>query len=265
MSMHRSASLPVYSVPPRQTAAAPSYPPPSEATATTAPLVLRTARLSLATQAVLTLFTAASLFLPLTEAHRPLLALAALETGAQVIEFAYYAYVLFRLGKIETWTRYLDWVISTPLMLVSTMGFLLYLRDPTLGLMDVFASERLGFALGVLLFNWLMLAFGFAHERGMIQGGGALVAGTLCFIPSFGLLLFGYVRGTGMLGAILFFVLYIVWGLYGIAATQDDVTKNVSYNLLDLVSKNAYGVLLFLYAMYTLREDEPGSGMPLLA
>ena len=147
-------------------------------------------------------------------------------------------------------------------MLVSTMGFLLYLRDPALGLMHVFASERIG-ALGVLLFNWLMLALVRARAR-ILQGGGALVAGTLCFIPSFGLLLFGYVRGSGMLGVTLFFVLYIVWGLYGVAATQDDVTKNVAYNLLDLVSKNAYGVLIFLYAMYTLREPaEPGSGLML--
>lgn len=267
MSMHRNAPLPIHSRPPRPPSSSSlSSPLPSAPTAassaTTAPIVLRTARLSLAVQVVFTLFTATSLFLPLGDAHRPLVALAALETGAQVIEFAYYAVVLFRVGEIVTWTRYLDWVISTPLMLLSTMGFLLYLRDPALTLGDVFAAERVGFAVGVLLFNWLMLAFGFLHERGIVPGGGALVAGTLCFVPSFGLLLFGYVRGSGTLGVVLFVGLYVVWGMYGIAATQDEVSKNVAYNLLDLLSKNAYGLLLFLYAVWTLRASDEGSALP---
>ena len=66
-------------------------------------------------------------------------------------------------------------------------------------------------------------------------------------MTSFASLLFGFVGGTAMGGALVLFM-YIVWGLYGIAATQDDVTKNVAYNALDVVSKN-YGVFLFVYLL----------------
>ena len=38
--------------------------------------------------------------------------------------------------------------------------------------------------------------------------------------------------------------------MYGVSATFDVVTKNISYNLLDIVSKNFYG--LFIY--YKVKE-----------
>ena len=36
--------------------------------------------------------------------------------------------------------------------------------------------------------------------------------------------------------------MYGVWALYGVAAALPDAPKNISYNGLDLVSKNAFGV-----------------------
>lgn len=215
-------------------------------------LVQRSARWSLGAQVLLTLLTASSLFLPLSdEVRTAIMPIAALETGSQVIEFSYYAIVLWRQQEIRTWTRYLDWFFSTPLMLLSTMGFLLYLASPDQGLGNVFDADTSGAAIGVLGFNWLMLGFGLVYERQLLPAW-SLVAGMIAFVFSFAFLLFGFVPGTGMLGTALYTFMYIVWGLYGVAATQDDVRKNVAYNLLDIVSKNFYGVFLFVYATSTL-------------
>ena len=223
------------------------------ADALTAPIVRTTARFSLGAQVFFTLITAATVVLPLSDEHAALLPIAILETVSQVIEFVYYSVVLCYYKKILTWTRYLDWVISTPVMLVSTMAFLMYLEDGDTTLVDVFSSDRIYFTMGVLLFNWLMLLFGLVVERECTQQPFLFLAlGTVAFIASFATLLIGFVRGTT--GAVLVLFMYIVWGLYGIAATQPNVPKNVAYNLLDIVSKNFYGVFLFVYGLVTIAE-----------
>ena len=58
-----------------------------------------------------------------------------------------------------------------------------------------------------------------------------------------------FVRGTGLIGIMLYTFIYIVWGLYGVAATQSSVGKNIMYNLLDIASKNFYGAFIFVYAL----------------
>ena len=42
---------------------------------------------------------------------------------------------------------------------------------------------------------------------------------------------------------------FIVWGLYGVAAVFNPVKKNIAYNLLDVVSKNFYGVIVTVYLL----------------
>ena len=44
----------------------------------------------------------------------------------------------------------------------------------------------------------------------------------------------------------IFMFLTIVWGLYGVAAMFPVIIKNLSYNMLDIISKNFYGLFLFL-------------------
>ena len=48
----------------------------------------------------------------------------------------------------------------------------------------------------------------------------------------------------------LFKFLVVVWGLYGIAAMTDIKSKNIAYNLLDIVSKNFYGLFIYYYILY---------------
>ena len=86
--------------------------------------VYRSAVVSLALQLLVGLVTAAGFFVPLPEESADDLRLIfVLEVSSQIIEFVYYLVVVCLYKSIATWTRYLDWVISTPIMLLSTVLF----------------------------------------------------------------------------------------------------------------------------------------------
>lgn len=224
--------------------------------------VLQTARCSLFTQLAFLLLTATSLAVPLAPKDDSLYVIATLETIAQAIEFVYYAYFFaYKCGSGRrippTYTRYVDWALSTPVMLLNTLALLRYLRfrrstayaaDERV---DVFADvfTDYGVMWTILGLNWLMLALGFVVEWRVhaLRPGVRLAllgAGHIVFVANL-VLIFTKVRGAGTLGLVLWLFLFFVWGAYGVAAALlSDVPKNVAYNLLDIVSKNVYGLLI---------------------
>jgi len=42
-------------------------------------------------------------------------------------------------------------------------------------------------------------------------------------------------------------VFFILWSFYGVAYFADEVTKNVTYNILDLLSKCFVGIFFWAY------------------
>ena len=205
-------------------------------------LVYRSAVASLLVQVVVGGVTAAGFFLE--DVSADLQTILAFEFSSQVVEFLWYLVVVCRDREIRTWTRYLDWVLSTPVMLTSTALFFQLRRDEEL--LSVVESPALWLCLGL---NWLMLAFGllmevtptFSRFAGLAFGGAA-------FVGSF-TMLSRFVDAADTLSLGLFVTMYGVWALYGVAAALPEVPKNVSYNALDIVSKNFYGVFLFVYAL----------------
>ena len=75
-----------------------------------------------------------------------------------------------------------------------------------------------------------------------------LGVGSAAFVVSFATIAFAYARPANLLGGIVFVVVYVTWGLYGACALLPDEPKNVGYNTLDVVSKNAFGVFVAAYA-----------------
>jgi bacteriorhodopsin len=218
-------------------------------------LVIRTARYSLATQVVFTAILAATLFLPFDAADAAVFQISLLESIAQIVEFAYYLIAIYVFSGIRTWTRYIDWVISTPLMLTSTAAFLVYLREDDAALADVFLGSNLLPMMIILALNWTMLLCGFLSEVGATPYRAALLLlGMLAFLAQFLVLYDSFVRGSGALGFALFMFVYLVWGLYGVVATLPSYSqKNIAYNALDIVSKNFYGLFLFVYTLVVLQ------------
>ena len=164
-----------------------------------------------------------------------------LELGSQLVEFAWYALVVVYYRRILTWTRYIDWVISTPLMLLSLALFFQYRAGVP---QDTWPSIA-----GVLCLNALMLACGFAFELGAVAKWPGLVGGSVALLGSFGLLFARFVDPSDALSVWTYAINLAVWSLYGVAASLPDVSKNVSYNALDIVSKNVLGVFLFVYVL----------------
>ena len=122
-------------------------------------LVYRSAVASLLVQLLVTAITSAGFAVPLPEKDAPDLRLIfALELGSQVIEFLYYLIVVCRYRSIATWTRYLDWVLSTPIMLLSTALFFRHRAGAEL-FPATFADPMLWVCVAL---NELMLVFGFA-------------------------------------------------------------------------------------------------------
>lgn len=168
------------------------------------------------------------------------------EVSSQLIEFLWYAVVIVRSQTITARLRYIDWVLSTPIMLISLAMFLRH-RDSTLlssSVFSIFESYEIYACLGV---NWIMLAFGFAMESAWIPDLTGLIGGGLSLVGSFTFL--AVLTPIDTISHILFWVTFGVWGLYGVAASFDDVTKNVMYNAIDVVSKNCFGLFLFVYAI----------------
>lgn len=56
-----------------------------------------------------------------------------------------------------------------------------------------------------------------------------------------------------------YWFMFVIWALYGVAATFSSLWKNVSYNILDVFAKNFYGVLLS-YLIYQKSSNHATKG-----
>ena len=212
-------------------------------------LVYKTAVGSLGIQVVIGIVTGASLVLHIKDSRdrEELNVILGLELGSQLVEFLWYIIVICRLRKITTWTRYIDWVVSTPIMLCSTVLFFSH-RDDTVTFVSPFEAVPIYMC---LLCNWIMLLFGYLVEIEYIYKPLGLTIGSLSFVGSF-TLLGTHVLDSDGLSVGLFWFMYVVWAGYGVAAVLSYTNKNISYNFLDIISKNFYGLFLFVYTLTLL-------------
>lgn len=227
-------------------------------------IVRTSAFVSLLAQFVIGAVTSVGFFVDVknTQYRDDLNIILAFEVTSQVIEFLWYTIVLIRSQTITARLRYIDWVLSTPIMLISLAMFFEH-RDSTSvsSVLSIFDSYEIYACLGI---NWVMLAFGFAIENAWTSELVGLLGGGLALVGSFTFLAVRTPVDT--LSHILFWVTFVVWGLYGVAAALDDVSKNVMYNAIDVVSKNCFGLFLFVYTLTLQASDlnvstyEGGSG-----
>ena len=214
--------------------------------------VARTIYLSLIMQLTTTLISLDGLNYDLNEKDYVLREILILEAFVQFVEAFFYIWVILALKdlKIMTSRRYIDWFITTPTMLVSTIVFFEYLnnKSKTIRLVD-FIKENKQDVLKIVSYNFMMLLFGLLGELQIIDNKIAVTIGFIFFYLTFKLIYDKYAYKTKE-GMKLFNFLVVVWSLYGIAALMPLKAKNISYNMLDIVSKNFYG--LFIY--YTIRN-----------
>ena len=138
------------------------------------------------------------------------------------------------LKKI-TQVRYVDWSITTPLILLVMLLF--YNGNAAVDYKTYLAIAGL---------NEGMLASGYLGETGAVHKMTGGILGFLFFAAM--LTLFATCCLPSQANPIVFWIFAFLWTLYGVAYyIEDEETKNVSYNALDVISKALFGVVLWSY------------------
>jgi hypothetical protein len=97
----------------------------------------------------------------------------------------------------------------------------------------------------VVVSNFMMLLFGYLGEIGVMERTMALIIGFLFFAFSFYTIYTNFAVKSDV-GKRMFGLLVTVWAIYGIAYMFPTVQKNITYNGLDIVAKNFFGVYLYI-------------------
>lgn len=218
--------------------------------------VTNTIYFSFFAQIVTTLIASQGLIVNLDERDSILKDILKMELFVQAIETSFYVWVILALKNYNVLTkrRYIDWVITTPTMLISTIIFMRYIEykekdKPILTFYETILQEKDNI-IKVVVYNFLMLVFGYLGESNQLNKQFSVGIGFVFFYLSFNTI-YGYAKETET-GMNLFKFLVSVWSLYGVSALLNHIPKNICYNLLDIVSKNFYG----LYIYYIISQLE---------
>jgi bacteriorhodopsin len=168
------------------------------------------------------------------------------ELIVQIIEFIFYIWLIYYFTKSMNITpfRYLDWAITTPLMLITLSAFLNKDENTPYRLSD-FLYNHTGSIVKIVILNAAMLLFGLIGELGYLN---SYLSTALGFIPF--TLNFKYIKDTFLPSSsdnfknAVFYWFVFFWSLYGVFAVMSYTIKNTGYNILDIFAKNFFGLFL---------------------
>jgi hypothetical protein len=175
-----------------------------------------------------------------------------LELIVQFIEGSFYFWLAYNFTKVLNVTpkRYIDWVITTPTMLITLMLYLIYLNkmeENKTNELEFFAlfKNNSNIFIPVIILNWLMLFFGYLGEMKIIPVLLGVFLGFIPFLIYYYIIYVNYVnQSQSESGYLLFWYFFFFWSLYGFAAVLPYYVKNTFYNILDLFAKNFFGIFL---------------------
>ena len=148
-----------------------------------------------------------------------------------------------------TFYRYLDWFTTTPLLLISLIIYLSYLKnkyennktitkeDDTFNI--ILKDNKI---LIIILLNLVMLVFGYLGESKVMN---YILANILGFIPFILMLYIIWKYYCNQSNIYVFIVFSIIWSMYGIVYFFNNNSKNISYNILDIIAKVGFGILIW--------------------
>jgi len=171
-----------------------------------------------------------------------------LETCISVVAGYFYYLFIEKLKEYEakkrpivwkemTELRYLDWAITTPLMLIVLCAALAY---------NIKVTVHASVILPVIVLNYIMLYFGYIGEKKDKVFSG--IISFAAFFMMYAIIFYYYVRPKYNLPNYVFYSLYLIaWTLYGVVYYFDEETKNICLNALDVFSKSLIGIGLWFY------------------
>jgi hypothetical protein len=215
--------------------------------------------LSIVVQVITAILEVGALFMNIPKSMLLIKQLLKLELFVQFIEGSFYVWLIYNLNNVTDITpkRYLDWAITTPTMLVTLILYLIYIgnqkekeeqkeeekeEEKALDFFELIKDNFPTISF-VLILNWLMLLFGYLGEIKMLP---TMIGVGIGFIPflMYYLIIYNKYAILSESGLKLFWYFFIVWSLYGIVAVLPYYLKNSFYNILDLFSKNFFGIFL---------------------
>ena len=158
-----------------------------------------------------------------------------------------------------TFYRYLDWFATTPLLLISLIIYLSYLTnkyenektiekdDDTFNI--ILKDNKV---LIIISLNLLMLIFGYMGESKVIN---YILANILGFIPFIIMMYIIWKNYCNQSNIIVFIVFSIIWTMYGIVYYFDSNSKNIAYNILDIIAKVGFGILIWYHVIQYKLEN----------
>ena len=191
-----------------------------------------------------------SLFVKVPEQFSLINQLLILEVSVQVIEGLFYIWLAYNFNSITDVTpkRYIDWSITTPTMLITLISYLIYLHHKEkndTSKLELFSilSNNSSTITNILYLNWLMLIFGYLGEKKIIPTYIGVLLGFIPFLLYYFLIYIKYAV-LSRDGFLIFLYFFFFWSLYGVVAFFPYYLKNTCYNILDLFSKNFFGIFL---------------------
>ena len=222
-----------------------------------------------------------------------------METVVQGVECLWYGFVGFMYVQakwsINTGIRYLDWMITTPVMLTSILLFGTWEANHCTTGQQLFEGRRGRNVAAIVVLDLLMLYVGAAYQNGWSKStelmdsfascgrsassGIGIFWGWIPFVAAFGILIGASIEddwyGNEATGGLLtLYLSFVAWGIYGVVAILgtwkwsglttpyfSQMTMNTWYNLLDIVSKNIMGIVisaLILNNNYVMSCSPPG-------
>lgn len=140
--------------------------------------------------------------------------------------------------KINTY-RYVDWSITTPIMLLVLCMFLANNSKTAIHVFTYFS---------VVVLNYIMLTFGYLGETNITSRHTSLIGGFIAFFLMFAIIYAKFIMPKWSVPNNLLFGLYfVVWSFYGVVYMFDTQLKNALTNILDLISKCFVGLGLWAY------------------
>ena len=173
-----------------------------------------------------------------------------LETCISIVAGYFYSMFIEKIeeyGKTDkvidwadiTQTRYIDWSITTPMMLL-TLCLVLGMNTKT--------KIKFSTIIIIILLNYFMLYIGFLGETKVYDRWNAMILGFIAFLIMFSMIFFSYVKPKYVFdNYILFFIYFVIWGIYGIAYMFREEHKNIIMNILDCIAKCIIGLGLWVY------------------
>ena len=173
-----------------------------------------------------------------------------LETCISIVAGYFYSVFVAKINEYQkenkkinwsefTQTRYIDWSITTPIMLLTLC---IVLGN------NIQKTVPFGIFLIIIMFNYLMLYIGYLGEQQKINRIFASIFGFIPFFGMFYLIFSRFVLPKYRLDNYILFTMYVfIWSLYGIVYLLPEEPKNIAMNILDVISKCLIGIGLWAY------------------